>query len=376
MSRDISYVNPRTGGRWPISQPRWCAPDDHGVLELEEGPGIRRHQINSGEHSLWRYAAALRGVRRTVSLNEGWSPLLQVKWNGRSVHAKADHMSPSGSFKDRGACVLVNYLMNQGIEAVVDDSSGNMGSALAMYAAAAGIKCRIVCPESTSAEKKAQIRAFGADLLATPGVRENATSVAMSSPEPWFYATHSMQPFFLEGTKTVAYEIWEQLGFRAPDAVIAPLGQGGNVLGCAIGFEELRTAGEIDRLPRIYGVQASNCAPLVDAAFNPKNIKPGIASGIQCAEPKRGDRIKTRVAGSGGALLAVSDDEITVALRSFLLQGLYVEPTTAVVGAAATRLFEENAIQPHETVVILLTGHGLKTAATINSVLHLTENPK
>jgi threonine synthase len=248
-----------------------------------------------------------------------------------------------------------------------------MGAALAMYAASAGIKCRIVCPESTSAEKQAQIRAFGAELVTTPGVRENATGFAMASAAPWFYATHSMQPFFLEGAKTVAYEIWEQLGFRAPDAVIAPLGQGGNVLGCAIGFAELKAAGEIDRVPRIYGVQAANCAPFVDAAFDPRAVRPGIAAGIQCAEPVRRDRIRASVAESGGMFLAVADEEIVDALRSFLRQGLYIEPTAATVGAAATRLFDTGAIRAHETAVLLLTGHGLKAAATINAALRLTE---
>lgn len=372
MAGNVSYVNPRTGRTWSVTQPLWRAPDDGGVLDLSEGVGLRRADIVASERSLWRYAPALR-VRRSVTLGEGWTPLLSTGWNGRRVMVKADHMSPSGSFKDRGAAALVNYLIGCDVEAVVDDSSGNMGAALAMYAAAAGVKCRIVCPESTSVEKQAQICAFGAELVTTPGVRENATAFAMASPAPWFYATHSMQPFFIEGTKTVAFEIWEQLGFRAPDAVIAPLGQGGNVLGCAIGFAELKAAGEIDRIPRIYGVQAANCAPFVDAAFDPRAVKPGIAAGIQCAEPMRPERIQSVVAASGGKILAVSDDEIVDALRSFLAQGLYVEPTTATVGAAATKLFDGGAIRQQETAVLLLTGHGLKAAATINAALRLTE---
>ena len=145
------------------------------------------------------------------------------------------------------------------------DSSGNAGASLSAYAAAAGMRCRILVPETASYPKIAQIAACGADVFTIRGTRQDVADTAMRMSSEIFYASHNWVPFFAEGTKTLAYELWEQLGFKAPDNVVVPLGYGSNVAGCERGFGELLRNGEITRMPRIFGVQAANCAPYFNA---------------------------------------------------------------------------------------------------------------
>ncbi len=156
---------------------------------------------------------------------------------------------PTGSFKDRGASVMLSLLRAQGVSAVLEDSSGNGGAAISAYAAAGGMAATIMAPASTSPAKLVQMRAHGATLELVPGTRQDTSDAAVRRAADIFYASHNWHPFFLHGTKTLAYELWEDLGFRAPDNVITPCGAGSNVLGCEIGFSELQRAGEIDALP-------------------------------------------------------------------------------------------------------------------------------
>jgi threonine synthase len=181
----------------------------------------------------------------------------------------------------------------------------------------------------------------------------------------------------VEGTKTLAYELWEQLGFRAPDNVVTPLGYGANVLGCDRGFGELQRGGEIDRLPRLFGVQAANCAPY-HAAFTagvdhlvPTRIAPTVAEGIASAKPTRVAEVLGAVRQTGGSIVAVEEAEIVAALRDLAHRGLYVEPTSAAAAAGLSRLLASGVIRRDETTVLILTGSGLKASATIGELLKL-----
>jgi threonine synthase len=167
----------------------------------------------------------------------------------------------------------------------------NGGAAIAAYAAAGGMRAKILVPASTPAAKTVQTRACGAEIELIPGSRQDTADAAIRQSKSIFYASHNWQPFFLQGTKTLAYELWEELDFKAPDNVIIPMGAGSNILGCDIGFSELLRAGEIDRLPRIFGAQPSQCAP-IHASFQagsntlvPTNIGPTIAEGTAIAQP-------------------------------------------------------------------------------------------
>jgi threonine synthase len=373
----VTYVDPSTGRTYPTTEARWCAENGH-YLNLGPAPGLGRRDIDTSRRSVWRYAKALLvEAEHAVSLGEGWTPLVPGEWGGSPVRFKLEFMMPSGSFKDRGMTVMVSYLRSRRVDRVLEDSSGNAGASLSAYAAAGGLSCRILVPETASYPKIAQIAACGADVVTIAGSRQDVADAALRQSAEIFYASHNWQPFFVEGVKTLAYELWEQLGFRSPDNVVVPLGYGSNVLGCDRGFDELLRRGEIGGRPRLFGVQAANCAPY-HAAFRagverlvPTEIAPTIAEGIASAKPTRVVEVLRAVRESGGAVVAVDEAEIVQALRALARRGLYVEPTSAAAAAGLTRLQANGAIRPEETTVLVLTGSGLKASAAIGELLKL-----
>jgi threonine synthase len=374
----ISYVDPSTGRTYPLSEPRWCGDDGHH-LDLSPAPGIGRADIETSRHSVWRYAKALAvDVAAAVTLGEGWTPLVPGEWAGARIRYKLDFMMPTGSFKDRGMTVMVSYLRSRGIDRVLEDSSGNAGASLSAYAAAAGLSCRILVPETASYPKIAQIAACGADVVTIRGSRQDVADAALSQSREIFYASHNWQPLFVEGIKTLAYELWEQLDFQAPDNLVVPLGYGSNVVGAERGFDELLRRGEIARMPRIFGVQAARCAPFA-AAFGagaerlvPTEIATTVAEGIATSRPTRVAEVLRAVRASGGSIVAVDEPEIVDALRDLARRGLYVEPTSATAAAGLTHLLEGGAISGDEMTVLVLTGSGLKASATIGDLLKLS----
>lgn len=373
----MSYIDSRSGTRYSDTTPRWCG-DTGAYLNLAPGPGLKRDGINHNERSVWRYAQAIAvEARSAVTLGEGGTPLLSRSWNGVPTQFKLEFMMPTGSFKDRGMTVMVSYLKSRGINHVLEDSSGNAGASLSAYAAAAGMRCRILVPETASYPKIAQIAACGADVVTVRGSRQDVADAALGMSSEIFYASHNWQPFFIEGTKTLAYELWESLGFRAPDNVVTPLGYGSNVLGLDRGFDELLRNGEITRMPRIFGVQAANCAPCFAAWQSggetpvPVTVTPTIAEGIASSQPTRLREVVRAVRRSDGAIAAVNEQEIVAALGTLARMGLYVEPTSASAAAGLTQLLASGAIRPEETTVLVLTGSGLKSSEHIGQLLNL-----
>ena len=371
------YIDPATGAAYSTDTARWCS-DSGGYLNLSPGAGLKRGDIHTSRHSVWRYAAAIDvDDRQAVTMGEGWTPLIGGEWRGAQVLFKLEFMMPTGSFKDRGMTVMVSYLKSRGIDTVLEDSSGNAGASLSAYAAAAGMRCRILVPETASYPKIAQIAAGGADVVTIRGTRQDVADAALRMSSEIFYASHNWQPFFAEGTKTLAYELWEQLQFKAPDNVVVPLGYGSNIAGCERGFGELLRNGEITRMPRIFGVQAANCAPYYNAfkagvnCLLPTTVTPTIAEGIASSRPTRVAEALNAVRDSGGSIVAVSEDEIVAALGALARKGLYVEPTSAAAAAGLTQLLASGAIRPGESTVLVLTGTGLKAAEKIGQLLGL-----
>ena len=372
----VAYLDPRSGEQFPIEVPRW-----HGTarapLLLTPLPGIGRDAIATGTRSLWRYAAALPlPVDRPISLGEGCTPLLRRTLHGAEVWLKCEWFMPTGSFKDRGASVMLSLLRQQGISAVLEDSSGNGGAAVAAYAAAGGMAARIMAPASTSPAKTVQMRAHGAAVELIPGDRQATSTAAELAAADIFYASHNWHPFFLHGTKTLAYELWEDLGFVAPDNIIVPCGAGSNVLGCQIGFAELLNAGEIAAPPRLFAAQPANCAPIAAAfmAGGPVEtaISPTIAEGTAIAAPIRLPEVLAALQESGGGAVMLSEAEIVGATRDLARMGLYVEPTCAQVAAALGKLLEAGTITPEQTTVLVLTGTGLKATPRIAEMLGIS----
>jgi threonine synthase len=373
----VSYVDPSTGRTYPLSEARWRGDDGH-YLNLGPAPGLGRDDIDPGRDSVWRYAKALLvDADDAVSMGEGWTPLVAGEWGGATVLFKLEFLMPTGSFKDRGMTVMVSYLRSRGIDRVLEDSSGNAGASLSAYAARSGLSCRILVPETASYPKIAQIAACGADVVTIPGTRQDVAEEALRQSAEIFYASHNWQPMFVEGVKTLAYELWEQLGFNAPDNVVVPLGYGSNVLGCERGFDELLRRGEIERRPRLFGIQSANCAPYYEAFragvehLVPTTITPTVAEGIASAKPTRVREVLRAVRESGGAVVAVDEAEIVEALAGLARKGFYVEPTSAAAAAGLGRLLESGAIRPDETTVLVLTGSGLKASAAVGELLKL-----
>lgn len=373
----MQYIDPATGASYSIDSPRWCS-DNGGYLNLTPGAGLKRGDVDTSRRSVWRYAKAIAvDDKHAVTMGEGWTPLTCGLWNDVPVMFKLDFMMPTGSFKDRGMTVLVSYLKSRGVDQVLEDSSGNAGASLSAYAAAAGMRCRILVPQTASYPKIAQIAAGGADVVTIRGTRQDVADEAMRMSSEIFYASHNWVPFFAEGTKTLAYELWEQLGFKAPDNVVVPLGYGSNVAGCERGFGELVRNGEIPKMPRIFGVQAANCAPYFNAYkagvdhLVPTTVTPTIAEGIASSKPTRVIEALRAVRDTGGAIVAVSEDEIVNALGTLARKGLYVEPTSASAAAGLTQLLNSGAIKPGEATVLVLTGTGLKASEKIGELLKL-----
>jgi threonine synthase len=369
------YLDPRTGATFPIDQPRWCG-SDRSPLLLTQMAGMTHDQIDTTVRSIWRYRAAFPWqIEQPITLGEGCTPLVRGIFADTEVLLKCEWFNPTGSFKDRGASVMLSLLRSQGILSVLEDSSGNGGAAIAAYAAAGGMAATIMTPATTSPAKTVQMRAHGATLELVPGTRQDTADAALIRSEAIFYASHNWHPFFLHGTKTLAYELWEDLGFRAPDNIITPCGAGSNVLGCEIGFSELLRAGQIESMPRIFAAQPANCAP-VAAAFlagpdEPVQIDatPTIAEGTAIERPIRLREVLGTLRESLGGAVMLTEAEIAAATLDLARIGIYVEPTAAQSAAAYRKLLETGTVTAEQTTVLVLTGSGLKATARIAELL-------
>ncbi len=368
-----SYLDPRTGRTWPLDRPRWCGEAREPLL-LTERRGIGRDEIARGTRSLWRYAAALPfAPAAPITMGEGCTPLIERAIPGGTALLKCEWFMPTGSFKDRGASVMLSLLRDQGIAHVLEDSSGNGGAAVSAYAAAGGMAATIFVPASTSPAKTVQSRAAGAAIALIPGSRQDCADAALAKSAEIFYASHNWHPFFLEGTKTLAYELWEDLGFRAPDNVIIPCGAGSNVLGCWLGFGELLRAGQIARLPRLFAAQPSHCGPIARAALGlaPAEPRPTIAEGTAIAQPIRLPECLRALKDSEGGAVLLEEAEIAEASLALARGGIYVEPTCAQAAAAFAKLRAAGRIAAGETTVVVLTGTGLKATPRYAELLGL-----
>jgi threonine synthase len=257
------------------------------------------------------------------------TPLVQAR-PGLSV--KLEYVSPTRSFKDRGAVVMISAAADQGVRRVVADSSGNAGTAVAAYAGRAGMQAQVFVPENTPPTRVAAIEGFGARVVTVPGDRARAAAAARAAVErtgAW-YASHVYRPAFVHGVKTLAYELWEQLG-GPPGRVVVPAGNGTLVLGLWLGFRELAAGGHIERLPAIMAVQAERSAPL--AGRRPTGTT--AATGIAIADPPRGGEARAAIVASRGGVLTVAEEELEPARRDLARMGLGVEPTAAAAWAAA-----------------------------------------
>ena len=323
-------------------------------------------QVDSGQPGIWRYrhTFGLPVEAPAISLGEGYTPLVWGQAFGKRVAFKCEYQNPTSSFKDRGSAMIVSFARGRGVDYAVEDSSGNAGASFAAYAARAGLKARVYVPDSASGPKRAQIEAYGAEVVRVMGPRsKTGEAVRRAAEEGAVYASHAYLPFNLPGYATAAYEIAEQVG-GAPGTVIAPAGQGGLLLGMARGFEALQKAGVIDRVPMLIGVQARACAPLwALLSYGRAGLAwvaeaETLAEGIRTSFPLRGDVLLQTLSVHQGTVLAVDEADILPGRKALASMGFYVEPTSAVVWNA----LEQVSSQVAEPVILVLTGSGLKWA--------------
>ncbi len=300
-------------------------------------------------------------IPQDVSIGEIETPLLPISFGKQQFYFKMENLNPTGSFKARGAKAMINMLKYLGINKIIEDSSGNSASALAAYCAAANIDCTVYVPEDIPANKLYQIETFGAHVRLVIGNREVTAEAAQKAvaESKSYYASHVYNPLFSEGIKSMAYEIYHQLGNHVPEYIFLPVGNGTMLLGLYYGFEE------IGRMPTFVAVQSENCCPLYNA-FKKKRKAPQstftIADAIRVDKPKRLKELLTLINRSKGEVITVSDEEIEEAQHQIGHKGVYVEPTAAVPLAGALKYFRKGKPDNYR-VVIPITGAGLNVVS-------------
>ncbi|MBN2306044.1 MAG: threonine synthase [Anaerolineae bacterium] len=331
----------------------------------------------STDPSMWRYRPLLplaEGVT-VPPLVVGWTPLydaprLAESLGLKQVWVKDDGRNPTGSLKDRASALIVARAMAEGIEVVTTASTGNAAAALAGLSASVGLPAVIFVPASAPEAKIAQLLTYGATVLLVQGNYDNAFDLAVEASERygWYCRNTGMNPYTLEGKKTVAYEIAEQLNWQVPDVVVVSVGDGNIISGVHKGFRDLLALGWIDRVPRLIGVQAAGsaaCYQVWKAGQNPATMKPvnahTVADSIAADLPR--DRVKAvrAVQETGGAFVSVSDDAILEGIPVLArLSGVFAEPAAAATYAGVRAALVEGFIQPGDRVALLVTGNGLK----------------
>jgi threonine synthase len=336
-----------------------------GIYDFIEPLMFDQEKIDPSQPGIWKYRHTFNiqdGIA-PVSLGEGDTPLLWVDAFGHPIALKCEQLNPTGSFKDRGSSLIVSIMRSRKVIECIEDSSGNAGASISAYAARAGLHLSVYIPESAPDVKRKQIEAYGANIISIEGTRSAVSDAIKKVADGGkVYASHAYLPHNIPGYATIAYEVFEQLGHHAPGTIIAPVGQGGLILGLSRGFDAIQSAGLINRIPILVGVQARACAPLwslfsggVDGLrFATDGAT--LAEGVRIWRPIRGDLVINAVNSSKGKFIAVDEEDILIGIEEFAHRGFHIEATSALVWSAVEQCIEDCP----EPIVVILTGSGLK----------------
>jgi threonine synthase len=325
-------------------------------------------------NSIWRYKPLLpvKGEGYERYLRVGWSPFyrsnfLEKELGIKALYIKDDGINPTGSLKDRASCVAAAKAHELGYETIACSSTGNAASSLAGNAARLGLKSVIFVPQRAPEGKVAQLLIFGAKVISVIGDYRDTFNLSKAAIDKygWYNRNAGINPIMVEGKKTVALEIAEQLDFEPTDWVAVSVGDGCTIGGVHKGFKDLYELGLIDRIPKILGVQSTGCSPFVDAAVSGCPLKPAeedtLADSIAVGIPRNPVKAQRAVSESGGGWLAVSDDLILDTMRVLgRTEGVFSEPAGAAATAGVRQAVEQGIIKPGETVTTISTGSGLK----------------
>jgi threonine synthase len=350
---------------------------DNGELER----AARKTEWRSAPLSVWRYRdfMPIRDVQKIVSLNEGGTGFhrclrLGEKLGLKELYVKNEGENPTGSFKDRGMTVGVSKAVELGVQAVICASTGNTSASLAAYAAKAGLQCAVLIPSGKIAYGKlAQAMIYGAKVLQVRGNFDESLDMVLKLSEKHgsIYLLNSINPFRIEGQKSLGYEICDQLNQQAPDRIVVPVGNAGNISAIWKGCREFHDLGLVEGLPMMTGIQAAGSAPIAQAiktgsdTIVPVSKPETVATAIRIGAPVSWKKALNAIRDSGGTAETVTDDEILSAQKLLArVEGLFVEPASASSIAGLIKLVDNGTISKDERVVCVTTGHGLKDPDT------------
>jgi threonine synthase len=368
----------RTYDLAPIYTCEWC----FGPLEIAYdyeaiAASVSRESIAAGPPTIWRYAALLPvDPPGGETLPVGWTPLvradrLAAELGLGELWLKDDTRNPTNAFKDRVVAVAIAKALEFGLKTIACASTGNLANAVAAQAARAGLRSFVFIPSDLEAGKVVTTSVYGGTVVAIDGTYDdvNRLCAELASERSWAFVNVNVRPFYAEGSKTLAFETVEQLGWQTPDHVVVPVASGSLLTKIRKGFDELHEVGLLDEAPavRVSGAQASGCSPVATAFAEGTNtvrpVKPDtIAKSLAIGNPADGPFAVDAVRETGGGFAAVSDEEIVDGIRLLArTEGIFGETAAGVTVATLRRLTTDGVVRPDERVVAYVTGHGLKT---------------
>jgi len=386
----VSALKCRECGReYPIEPSytcSWC----FGPLEVAyDYDAIRaatsRERIAHGPANIWRYADLLPSDHHPdIDLGAGFTPLVRAERLAAElglgeVWVKNDTLNPTNSFKDRVVNVALAKALEFGFEVAACASTGNLANSVAAHAARAGLQSYVFVPANLEAGKIVTTAVYGGNLVAVDGNYDdvNRLCAELAGTYPWAFVNVNVRPYYAEGSKTLAFETAEQLGWTTPDHVVVPIASGSQLTKIHKGFHELHRVGLLDEAPevRVSGAQALGCSPVASAFLEGRDVikpvKPDtIAKSLAIGNPADGYFAIDAVRSTGGGMAAVTDDEIVEGIRLLArTEGIFAETAGGVTIATLQRLAASGVIRPDERVVVYITGHGLKTLDAVAEVV-------
>jgi threonine synthase len=367
------------GHTTPLGSGHACA-ECFGPLEVAyDFPAFTRQQIESGPLSMWRYASLLPvppEVASTPNLDPGWTRLvradqLATTLGMRELWIKDERGNPTHSFKDRVVGVALAAAVELGFKVLACPSTGNLANAVAAAAARAGIRAVVLIPADLEPQKVIGSAVYGCSLVAVQGSYDDVNRLASEladEREDWAFVNVNVRPYYAEGSKTIGFEIAEQLGWRLPEQIVVPVASGAQLVKIDKAFRELIATGLVEDTPyRVFGAQATGCSP-VATAFRAGHdvvhpVRPAtIAKSLAIGNPADGPYVLDVVRRTGGAVADVSDDELVDSIRLLAsAEGIFAETAGGVTLAVLRALLKEGTIDPDARTVIINSGDGLKT---------------
>ncbi len=340
-----------------------------------------RAGIEAGPRSLWRYASLLpTAAPPDTGAGPGWTPLVPAPRIAQAVgvgevYLKLDHTNPTHSFKDRVVAVAAAKAAELGTTTLACASTGNLGNAVAARAAASGMRSVVLYPDTVEPEKLLATAVYGGEMYAVRGSYDDCSRlvVELAGELDWAFVNVNLRAYYAEGSKTLAFEVAEQLGWEMPDAVVSPVASGSLFTKLWQGFEQFRRLGLVEGVsPRIYGGQAAGCSPVAQAFAGDRAVSPvrpaTVAHSLAIGAPADGDLAVATARASGGAIYAVPEDEVGAnMMRLAELSGVFGESAAGVTFGALRAAVAAGALGKRDRVVVLVTGTGLKTPQLVDA---------